>query len=384
MRAKICFLSSKHGAADKRVVDKEAATLVRHGFEVFHVCPDTEARKYVYKGIQVVTFKRTKGLWNRVRHLPNLYRLAVKTGANVIHCNEVDSWIVGVCLKVFRKTQCIFDVHEHYPSTFAQSRFPKYLQPIMAGMIRGVFRLLTPFTDHIVLAKQTVSADFHTAEGKKLLVRNFTLLNGVEFATRRQLLAVNDPQVVASDQVTLVHLGLLSKIRGWPQLLTAMSQMRNKNVYLDIIGEFGDGSRPEFEHRAVELGLEGRVRVYDWMPFEEAFDRLCQAHIGLIAFQPGILNHVYAMPHKMFDYMAAGLAVVCPNFAVEVAPIVIETGCGVLVDPADPEALAAVLDDLVDSPETIKHMGQRGQQAVRDRYNWEAEAKALVAMYSSC
>ena len=72
---------------------------------------------------------------------------------------------------------------------------------------------------------------------------------------------------------------------------------------------------------------------------------------------------------------------VCPDFAVEVAPFVEESGCGVLVDPADAHGLALKLDELVASPETINELGARGQQAVRERYNWEAEAERLVQMY---
>ena len=163
--------------------------------------------------------------------------------------------------------------------------------------------------------------------------------------------------------------------------MDALSTMKHKNLHLQVIGEINDGSLVEFEQRVATLGLSERVAILEWMPFDEAFSYLLNADIGIIAFQPGVQNHVYAMPHKMFDYMAAGLVVVLPAFAVEVAPVVEESDCGVLIDPADPKDIASKLDALVGAPEVMREMGFRGKEAVRNRYNWEAEAARLIAMY---
>jgi glycosyltransferase involved in cell wall biosynthesis len=232
-----------------------------------------------------------------------------------------------------------------------------------------------PFTERIVLAKQTVSPDFPTRTDKKVLVRNFASLEALRFAADENADRVNDTG-------TLVHLGLFGKHRGWPQVLEAMARMRHSEARLKVIGDINDGTRPEFEARVKELGLAERVEIYDWMPFREAFMHLTKGHVGLVAFQPGILNHDYAMPHKMFDYMAAGMAVLCPAFAVEVAPIVEETQAGVLIDPASPEDIAEKLDGLLDDRKTLSEMGRCGQNAVREKYNWDTEAQILIKMYA--
>jgi len=373
---KICFLSSMHSPRDKRVFDKEAISLVLAGHAVTHLCPGDATEPGIDRGVKIVTYARPAGIKGRLLQFFRLYRMASRENADCYHCNEVDSWFVGVLLKIFRKKRCVFDVHEHYPSTFAESRFPKWLQPMVAGSVRLVFRVLTPFTDRLILAKQTVSDDFHCSESKKVLVRNFTPLAGVDFAEDRC-------SILEGETITLVHLGLFNKVRGWPRVLDALNIMRHKNVRLEIIGEFNDGTRGEFESVVRTYKLESRIVVHDWMPFERAFQYLTNAHIGLVVFQPGIRNHVYAMPHKMFDYMAAGLAVICPDFAVEVAPVIQETGCGLLVDTSKSEDLAEKLDDLVSNPDLIHKMGLKGQQAVRDQYNWEVEVGHLVKMYKA-
>ena len=373
----ICFLSSMHPPRDKRVFDKEAVSLANAGFKITHLCPGSSKESGIEKGVTIKTYAPPLGIKGRLKQLVLLYRMAKAEDADVYHCNEVDSWFVGAFLKIFHGKQCVFDVHEHYPSTFAQSRFPRWIQPLIAGIIRLVFRVLTPFTDRIVLAKRSVADDFNIAEDKKVLVQNYTPLAGLHFASDRQF------SKDTKDMYTLVHLGLFSKPRGWPQVLDAMGAMRHKNLKLLVIGEINDGSRPEFEQRVKNLGLDTRVKIMDWMPFDQAFQHLLNADIGIIGFQPGILNNVYAMPHKMFDYMAAGLAVVLPDFAVEVAPVISESGCGVLIDSADPCDIAAKLDSMLDNPESILSMGENGKEAVASHYNWENEADKLIAMYHS-
>ena len=56
--------------------------------------------------------------------------------------------------------------------------------------------------------------------------------------------------------------------------------------------------------------------------------------------QPTTLNHRLTTPNKLFEAMAAGVPVVASDLP-GMAAIVRETGCGLLVDPTDPAAMAA-------------------------------------------
>ncbi|QDQ40003.1 glycosyltransferase family 4 protein [Legionella geestiana] len=371
---KICFLSAMHAANDKRVFDKEAVSLAQAGFEVMHLCPADHESEQFSKNVRTITYPKPVGIWERILQLPRLFFRARRLNANVYHCNEVDSWIVGIMLKIFCRKTCVFDVHEHYPSVFAESRFPRPLQPLVAGIIRALFRVLTPLTDRLVLAKITVADDFPNAAEKTVLVRNFTPLSALNFSGARTFPGSEEP-------LRMVHLGLFGRGRGWPQVLDAMHRMQNRKVELLVIGEFNDGSLEDFRARARELSLEDRITCLPWMSFTEALEHLAKSHVGLVTFQPGIQNHVYAMPHKMFDYMAAGMAVICPDFAVEVAPVISESQAGLLVNPADVDALARAFDQLVNDHEQTQAMGERGQNAVKNRYNWETECARLIDMY---
>ncbi|MFC1664136.1 glycosyltransferase [Pseudomonadota bacterium] len=348
-------------------------SLARVGFEIVHLAPGSgeNCRK---KNVLVQTYKPQSGFMGRIAQLFKLYRLAADIDADCYHCNEVDSWILGVLLKLFKGKVCIFDVHEHYPSRFVGRRnIPVPIGLAVGGCIYLLYWILTPLTDYIVLAKNSVAIDFKRHKEKLILVRNFSPLI---FLKNKP----NNHTRISPNKETLqmIHLGLINKDRGWPQILRSMTSVQKLNLL--IVGRFDDGSRSEFENEVRRLGLERRVKIEDWMPFQEALERILCSDIGLVMFQPGKLNYIYAMPHKMFDYMLAGIAVVVPNFAEEIADIVDESKCGILIDTSIPEQLAIALNRLKDSG-VRERMGENGRKAVIEKYNWEGEALKLIAMY---
>lgn len=370
---KVCFLSSMHDPYDKRVHHKEARALVKAGYTVLHIAPG-DGKTFTLDGVTVITYTGKRSLWGRIAQMGKLYRMARAEKADVYHCNEVESWLVGVCIRLTHKCKVLFDVHEIYSHNLAQSRFPKPLQPIVVFVLKAFYRLLLPFTDHLVLAKNSAKLDFKGVKKPMTLARNYAEITGVD---------VTPPTLKTPEKITVLHLGAINRKRGWPQLLDAMTKTENKNIHLRILGKFGDNSKDAFWHRAQELGLQDRITTDDWIPYEQVMEEVATADIGIIVFQPVMMNFIHALPHKLFDYMLGGLPVIVPSYAVEVADIVNESHCGLLINAEHPEEIAKALDTLATDAEKRRDMGAKGQNAVLEKYNWEAEAENLITLYRS-
>ena len=93
-------------------------------------------------------------------------------------------------------------------------------------------------------------------------------------------------------------------------------------------------------------------------------------------------NYVDALPIKLFEYMAAGMPVIASDFPVW-REIVDDAGCGLLVDPRDPAAIAAAVNELMADEPRMRALGESGKQAVLNKYSWAAEADKLVKLYAT-
>jgi hypothetical protein len=86
-------------------------------------------------------------------------------------------------------------------------------------------------------------------------------------------------------------------------------------------------------------------------------------------------------PTKLFEYMAARVPVVASDFPLYRA-IVEGAGCGIVVDPTSPHAIAEAVRYLLDHPEDAQAMADRGRAAMLERYNWHASKEALLELYA--
>jgi glycosyltransferase involved in cell wall biosynthesis len=137
----------------------------------------------------------------------------------------------------------------------------------------------------------------------------------------------------------------------------------------------------EIERLAATDRMQGRVRFLDPVPPEELLDWTASADVMLMAIQPTSVNHRFTTPQKLWEAIAAGVAVVASDLP-GMAEIVREVGCGVLVDATDPADIARGIRSIVDAPAADREaMRERTWRAGQDRYNWERETDTLLALY---
>ena len=378
---RIVFLSFTHRFDDTRVLHKEARALAQAGYDVVHLSPDRgRVAPAEVHGVRIALYRIAPGPGQRLRRFVRLWWRGRAERAQVLHCNEIESWLVALLLKLERpRTRVIFDVHEHYPSRFAEARFPRWMDWVGGPVIRLLFRTLTPVTDYLIFAKRSIAQDFPARPGRASFIFNYAPL-AVPAPTRDQVSPAIRREFGRGP--VAVHVGELSRDRGWPQLLEALTLMAHRELRVITFGEV-EGGAGSLWAEAERLGVRDRVEIRERVPYDQLFEYLAAADVGLMLYQPGILNHVYAFPMKLYDYMRAGIPSIGPRFAVEVAPVIETERCGWLIDTADPQQLADALDLVCENREAAWAAGSRGRQAVERTYNWEQQATRLVELYGA-
>ena len=145
-----------------------------------------------------------------------------------------------------------------------------------------------------------------------------------------------------------------------------------------VLGRYVYGDEQAYRRALQNAGLEDTIRLIDPVPFEEVPPYIAVARVGLLLFQPGLPNHTLAMPHKLFDYMREARPVVAPDFSLEVARIVREAECGLLVDVTSPDAIANAIITLLEDRETAGRLGRNGRRLVEEKYNWQHDERRLL------
>jgi glycosyltransferase involved in cell wall biosynthesis len=183
------------------------------------------------------------------------------------------------------------------------------------------------------------------------------------------------PPAWGSRDSAVCYQGAISWERGLREMVAAVAQADRRlllaGAYSDEMDRTAVRQLPGWE-AVEELGTLDRSRLWAIM---------CRCRIGLVLFHP-CPNHMEAQPNKLFEYMAAGLPVIASNFPMW-RELVEGCRCGICVDPMDSKAIAKGITWLFDHPEEADKMGQRGREAIREHFNWESEARKLLALYDS-
>ena len=174
-------------------------------------------------------------------------------------------------------------------------------------------------------------------------------------------------------------LGFVGFVREWHGLdavIAAMAAERDgPRLRLVVVG---DGpTREALEQQAAALGLADRVTFTGLQP-REAIPGLVAGFD--IALQPLVVS--YASPLKIFEYMAAGRAIVAPD-QPNIREVLRDGETAALFDPTEAGAMWRAIQRLAGDAALRRRMGDaaRGEIARRD-YTWRGNAARVVAWAS--
>jgi len=361
----VCHLTSVHIPDDVRIYQKEARSLAKAGYEVTLVAP--ALKEAALEGVRWHRLPRPHSRLDRFwRIVAAAYRAALASGAKVVHIHDPELLFVGLALKL-QGRKVVWDAHEDLPrQVMSKYWLPRPLRRPVAW-VAGVFvRAITRTFDAIVAATPAIAKSF--PPHKTVVVQNYPLLS--EFSSLERIPYGERPNRV-------VYVGGITAIRGAMEMVRAMEYLpQDLKARFVLAGSF---SPPELEQAVRSLKGWRHVDFLGWRDRKSVSAILASSRVGVVVFYPEP-NHMEAQPNKLFEYMAAGIPVVASNFP-RWREIIEGAGCGLMVDPLDPRAIADAIQWLLVHPKEAEEMGKRGREAVLEKYNWDKEAEKLLNMY---
>ena len=170
---------------------------------------------------------------------------------------------------------------------------------------------------------------------------------------------------MSAREVVGVFVGRLTREKGLDVLLRALGT----GASLDSLVVVGDGpERGRLEAEGADVGVPVRFCGYH----EDVSGFLAAADVFI---QP---SRSEGLPFSLLEAMAHGLPIVCSNVGGMQGAI---DGCGRLVPPDDPPALARSLDQVVRDAALRRALGEAGRARAEREFGVPAMMRALHAAY---
>lgn len=368
-RPKVMVISSRHPWDDPRIFFREAKTLSgQYDVEVHAVADFNEG---YFDNVKIV------GLPARPHWTPAMGYLilgwrAWRSSAKVVHFHDPELLPLAMVLRYLGK-RVIYDMHEDvYEDILEKKWIPRILRPLIAR----VYLLFQKLGDRVLSGIITVS-DQHA---RYFCNRHLTIVKNYPPPEVFSISGIDSKSFRSSDVLKLIYVGTLNRTRGILQMLRSLEHLPESFSYhLDIVGEFNREKDFESEVRSVTEALGDNVRFHGRLSFPAAVQMTEKSHVGLVCTQP-TANDMTTTSLKLFEYMAAGVGIVVPNFPIwqkytELYPP------HVLVDSTDPEDIARGIIDLADALPRFEGSWKKARLNILRRYNWDTQGENLLNLY---
>lgn len=379
-RPRVTMLVRNPFTNDTRV-EREARTLMDAGYAVTIIAdgraglPSSEQRD----GASVHRISRRGPRVPGLRFAMHHGRLSAavrRTRPDILHAHDADALAVIGPLASAMRIPFVYDSHELWLGRTARGRSPAYdfLNRQWYGRVEARY---VPRAAFVMVANPGVGPELERRYGVSdvAIVPNYPTESAP--VVRRDLRELPAASTVPPDAPIVLYIGGIMPHRGLEQLVAAMEQL--PQAHLVCLGA-GGGSTEEIAAEIARRSLTDRAHLVPSVPSGEVVPFAASATVGVSIVQPASLSYRLALPNKLFQYMAAGIPQVSSDFP-DVRDVVEGSGAGVVVNPEDPAAVAAALRNILDDPATARAMGDRGRQAVTERFNWQTSADELLRRY---
>ena len=298
---------------------------------------------------------------------------AVAPPADLVHAMAYMGIPVGLAVGRRDGAAVIYDARDIYVDAANLARQPRLARAIFGRVERRWANLAS----RVITVNRPYAAVMADRFGvpSPLVVLNCSYR---QVGPASRLRRLHDALGLADDAVVVLYHGGLSPDRGIEQLIDGLPLLpAGAHLVLMGYGVLEDRLRT----RAADPRLAGRLHILPAVPPTDLLEWVGSADVAAMPIQPSTLNHRLTTPNKLFEAMAAGVPIVASDLP-GMAPIVRETGAGLVVDPTDPVALAGSIRRIIEMPSNERSaMAERGRAAHLATYNWESQADLLLAEY---
>lgn len=369
----IVHLSTVHPRNDVRILVKEVSSAKKNlADDVVLVVADGGGRDRLKLGDNLIdVYDIGKSRFGRIGRIFitsfRAFWVVRKMNPRLIHFHDPELLLAGFIFKILRY-KVVYDIHEDVPKQILS----KYWLPLFSRRFLSIFVSMIEYLgsrsfDGLVVATPSIGRRFPVS--KTVCVQNYAIID--------EMKVVDAPKYLDREN-RLTYIGVISEGRGLTEILKTLNELPSElSIRLSLAGYF---SPDDYSDELTKMNGWNIVDYVGLANRDEVARLLSVARIGLLLLHP-LPNHLESQPVKLFEYMAAGLPVIASDFPLW-RKIIGSEECGLLVDPLNVDELVNAVVWLLEHPSEAKEMGERGKQAIIDKYSWDRESEKLISLYA--
>ena len=368
-KVKVCHFTSAHKSNDIRVFQKECVSLAKEGYEVYLVAPNTKSK--VVNGINIVgvSVKSMNPIYRLMVSAKKIYQAALRINADIYHFHDIELFKYGVKLKQ-KGYKVIFDSHENWIGyTEEISWLPTAVKKISAGIIKRNYRKHLKDFDAVITVSPHIAEMLGNYSSKVWIVSNYPFVKETKTILREDFINRDNK---------ICYAGTVYSNSNQETIINAINKI--SSIEYVIVGTISNELRTKLESLS---GWE-KVKFIEKVPKSELHNIFNSSIAGIIIFDysPNCGGKKGTMGNnKIFEYMEAGLPIICTDFETWKNNIIDKYNCGIYVEPGNQEQLKNAIITLISNHEKAYRMGLNGQKAVLNEFNWGTQEKILLDIY---
>lgn len=369
---------------DRRVWNQSQALLAA-GWSVAVVCAAAEDREEApvetLEGVEIHRYplrpaaggpdygrEYAQALW-RIRAL--VRERVASAPPDVVHtANPPDFLLLAARSARAAGAAFVFDHHDLMPELF-RARYRRAGLPYKA--LLAIERRAMRGADAVISTNESYRR-LALERGGVAPENSFVVRNGPDLERFTPL--PPDPGLRGGKRFLLAYLGMMGPQDGIDQAIEALAELkrrRGEDWRAILIGE--GPVRGEMEALAARLGLADAVEFAGWRGDEDIRRMLSSADLCLAPDPPSPLNDVSTMI-KVPEYMAMGK----PIASFDLAETRVSAGDAAAYAAPSPEALGALVDELLDDPARRDEMSHIAAARI-PALSWQHSTEVLLAAY---
>jgi len=336
LKKSICILSLSNIDRDGRVLrqidylsQKYLLTVIGYGTPPDRFAKNPGINWRVIKQPGITFLKIIKKIFGRFIQAPFLpkthpaYRYAVETECVAYLANNWDSLPFAALAARKMDKKLILDLHESYKSWY---------WGLANNLIKFVFNNYAKDVNASTAVVKPI-ADEHQQFGlDPIVLRNIPSIPNT-------LTNINQTN---PNKIRLIHHGIASPKRC-PEIMIKSLASCDPCYELHLVFVNHESPYTKSLQNLAENVAPGRIFFHPPFPPLEIVQNISKYDIGFFPLPPTNFNYKIALPNKLFEFIAAGLAV-CIGPSPSMADIVNQYQCGVVAPSFDPDMLAEILN----------------------------------------